>query len=67
MADNLLCCDCKNCQKDIDGKHRCKNPQSWCYSENKVILETDKACELFKMTWEKDFRKPELTMKIKGE
>ncbi len=67
MGDKLLCIECKNCAMDLDGKKRCKHPDSWCYTENTIILDTDPACELFHVSFEKDFKKPELTMKIKGE
>lgn len=66
MADKLYCYDCKECAVDLDGKKRCKNPHSWCYSEETVILPTDTACELFHLSWERDFKKPELLAKVKG-
>ncbi len=61
------CMDCKNCQKDLDGKYRCKEPASWCYSNGTIILESDPACDLFYKSWMKGFTKPELKMKVKGE
>ena len=66
MSEKIYCYDCKNCATDLDGKKRCKEPHSWCYSEQNVILETDTACELFQISWEKSFKKPELMTKIKG-
>lgn len=61
------CYDCKNCALDMDGKHRCKNPQSYCYSEQRILLHSTKACELFNVSFLKQFKKPELMAKIKGE
>ena len=66
MGDKLYCYDCKNCALDLDGKKRCKHPESWCYSSENIILETDVACELFHPSWEKNFRKPEVLAKVKG-
>ena len=66
-AEKHFCLECKECAKDLDGNYRCKHTQSWCYQTNTVILETNPACELFHLSWWKDFKKPELTMKIKGE
>ena len=63
---NEKCITCKDCGKDLDGKKRCKNPNSWCYSGQTVILDSNDACELYKPSFEKDFKKPELTSKIKG-